>query len=224
MKRIFIAGLMALLFAAAPATASVKSFTFTFAGNGVDNSATATGFITFDMALLTNPGRNVFDTSIGGIYSTKVGPYAYYGDNIPGLVTALSVTVRGATTGNGTFTLPDFDGVLFDTTRLGVNMNQQLVGQSLVNIGPTGETWSWGSVGPEYLIVGSDPAASYVGDFQLFSPSDSNAPTGGNPFTIQSFGDDMTLTSFTPVPEPSTYLLLSLGIGGLALLRRRGKS
>ncbi len=214
MKRIFLAGLMALLFAAAPAAASVKSFTFTFAGNG----ATAMGIIDFEMSLLTNPGRNVFDTSDGYVYTTGDAPY---GTNIPGLVTALSVTVRGATLGNGTFHLSDFDGVLFDTTRLGLNLNQQLIGQTLENIGPVGQTWTWGSVGPEYIIADSNPSASYVGDFQLFSPLTSNAPTGGNPFTIQSFGDDMTLTSFVPVPEPSTWLLLSLGAGGLALLRRR---
>ncbi len=212
MKRIVIAGLLALLVAAAPAAASVKSFTFTFAGNG----ATATGIIDFEMSLLGNPGltggRNLFDTS-GGTYSA-------YGTNIPGLVTALSVTVRGASLGNGTFTLLDFDGLFFDTTRLGVDLNQQLIGQSLVGIGPEGQTWTWGSAG--HPIPDSDPAASYVGDFQLFSPNSSDAPTGGNPFQIQALsGEAMTLTSFAAVPEPSTWLLLSTGIGGVAFLRRR---
>ena len=216
MKRIFLAGLMALLFAAAPAAASVKSFTFTFAGNG----ATAMGIIDFEMSLLTNPGRNVFDTSDGYVYTTGDAPY---GTNIPGLVTALSVTVLGASAGNGTFTLLDFDGVFFNTTRLGVNLNQPLMTQSLVNIGPEGQTWLWGSAG--HTIPDSDPAASYVGDFQLFSPNTSDAPTGGNPLEITTLGGEaMALTSFTPVPEPSTWLLLSMGIGGLAILRRRTTS
>ena len=209
MKRIFIAGLLALLCAAAPAAASVKSFTFSFAGN----NATATGIINFEMSKLTNPGPNLFDTSVGGIYSP-------YGTNIPGLVTALSVTVLGASAGNGTFTLLDFDGVFFNTTRLGVNLNQPLMTQSLVNIGPEGQTWLWGSAG--HTIPDSDPAASYVGDFQLFSPNTSDAPTGGNPLEITTLGGEaMALTSFTPVPEPSTWLLLSMGIGGAAFLRRR---
>ena len=211
MKRILITGLMAILFAAAPAAASVKSFSFTFAGNG----ATATGSIDFEMSKLNNPGPNLFDTS-GGTYSA-------YGTNIPGLVTALSVTVLGASAGNGTFTLLDFDGVFFNTTRLGVNLNQPLMTQSLVNIGPEGQTWLWGSAG--HTIPDSDPAASYVGDFQLFSPNTSDAPTGGNPLEITTLGGEaMALTSFTPVPEPSTWLLLSMGIGGLAILRRRTTS
>ena len=215
MKRILISGLMAILLAATPAVASVKSFTFNFAGNG----ATAKGTIDFEMTLLTNPGRNLFDSSGADIYSA-------YGTNIPGLVTALSVTVLGSSnvSGNGTFHLNDFDGVLFDTSLAGVNLNQQLVGQSLANVGPAGETWQWGTL---QTITGSDPVRSYTGDFQLFSPLTSNAPAGSNPFEITTLGGEpMLLTSFEAVavvPEPATWLLISLGLGGLALLRRRRK-
>ena len=58
MKRLLSACLLTILLAAALAAASLLTYNFTFAGNGASN----TGSITFDMALLTNPGRNVFDT------------------------------------------------------------------------------------------------------------------------------------------------------------------
>ena len=216
MKRIFIAGLMALLFAAAPAAASVKSFTFTFAGN----DATATGIIDFEMSLLGNPGRNVFDTSAEKIYSTIGGPYAYYGENISGLVTALSVTVSGASDGNGTFHLGDFDGVLFDTSTLlgGMDLTRELTTQTTV-----GGLW-----GTNINIDNSSPPQSSTGDFQLFSMTLGNlAPNGGNPYELTTSGGElMTLTSFAAVPEPSTYLLLCLGLGvvGFArkMMRRQG--
>jgi PEP-CTERM motif len=211
MKQVLIVGLMAILFAASPAMASVKSFTFKFAGNG----ATASGMITFDLALLKNPGRNLMDTTATGVYSP-------HGINIPGLVTALSLKVSGASVGNGTYLLNDFEAILFDTSLVGVNLNQQLVGQSLVNVGSSGETWSWGT---NQTILGSDPVQSYTGDFQLFSPAISSAPYGSAPFQLTTAGgEDMQLTSFAAVPEPSTWLLISLGLGGLVLLRRRQKA
>lgn len=208
MKRTLLAGLMALLFAAAPAAASVKSFSFTFAGNGIDNHATATGFITFDMALLLNPGRNVFDTSDGYVYTTGAHPY---GPNIPGLVTALTVTVSDANYGNGTFNLFDFDGVLFDTSLKegGVDLTRELTTQWTV-----GGFW-----GTNVNVDKSNPPRSSTGDFQLFSPVTSDAPSGGNPYTL----GDMTLTSFAPaaVPEPTTYVLLCISLGVVGFARRK---
>ena len=206
MKRILVAGLMALLFAAAPAMASVKSYTFNFAGNG----ATASGIIVFDMALLKNPGRNLMDTTVAS-------NYAPYGTNIPGLVTSLSLKVSGASAGNGNYVLNDFEAVLFDTSLVGVNLNAQLVGQSLANVGPGGETWSWGA---NHTITGSDPVQSYTGDFQLFSSVISPAPYGSGPFQLTTAGgEDMQLTSLAAVPEPSTWLLVGLGMGGMLLLK-----
>ena len=207
MKRILIACLMTILLAAAPAAASVVTYAFTFAGNG----ATATGSITFDMALLTNPGPNVFDTSVGSIYAEA------YGTSTPGLVTALSVNVSGASGGNGTFTLADFDGVLFDTSTAGLNLSQLLVGQSVVVTGYGTGTW-----GTPAIITGSNPVQSWSGDFQLFSPAASAAPYGSNPFEITTAGGEaMQLTSMYATPEPSTYALLCISLGVVGFVRRK---
>ena len=210
MTRILSACILTILLAAAPAAASFLTYDFTFAGNG----ASATGSITFDMALLANPGRNLFDTSAGGDYSM-------YGTNIPGLVTALSVTVSGASDGNGLFTLADFDGVLFDTSTAGLNLNpnQQLIGQSVVTGYGTG---AWGTPA---IISGSNPVQSWTGDFQLFSPASSPAPYGSNPFEITTAGGEaMQLTSMiavNAVPEPSTYALLCISLGVVGYARKK---
>ena len=216
MKRLLSACLLTILLAAAPAAASLLTYDFTFAGNG----ASATGSITFDMALLTNPGRNVFDTSADLVYTTGEHPY---GTNTPGLVTALSVIVSGASDGNGPFTLSDFDGVLFDTSTAGLNLNpnQQLVGQSVVTGYGTGV---WGT---PVNIDGSNPRQSWTGDFQLFSPASSPAPYGSNPFEMTTAGGEaMLLTSMiavNTVPEPSTYALLCISLGVVGFARRKIK-
>ncbi len=62
MKRTLIAGLMTILFAAAPAAASVKYFDFTFVPLGAaGGTATAHGTIGLEMSLLSTPGRYLYD-------------------------------------------------------------------------------------------------------------------------------------------------------------------
>ena len=220
MKRLLCTTLLTLLVAITPAAASVMDFTFTFSGAAYDsNSAVATGAITFDSAIFLNPGRNLYDPS---------GAYIAYGTHQPGLVTALTITVSGSTlgAGDGTFTLSDFDAVLFDTSLVGLNLSQQLVDQPLVNVGPDGETWNWGS---DHQISTTGPSQSYTGDFQIFAKAGSIAPSGIYPYQLGTNAgglDGMQLTSFAPVntvPEPSTYLLLTIALGAVGYARRRIK-
>ena len=78
--------------AALPASADLVVFDLAWSGASFGNGATATGRFTIDDALLANPGNNSGTT--------------------PGLVTALVVTISGASTGNGTYGLADFTNPL----------------------------------------------------------------------------------------------------------------
>ena len=212
MKPLINALLISLL-AIAPAVADPLVFAFRFSGadylDGV-NPAVASGTITFDSTLLGNPNRNVWDVSTGSIYSGT----GNYGTNIPGLVTALSVTVTGATNSadNGTFTLADYDAVLFDTTSRALNLGQQLLGQATAS--PNGKTW-----GEDDAIPGSTPSAAYTGGFQLFAVTNSHAPSQIDPFQLGTGGgnvDGMQLVFFAPfsdIPEPASFALVGLGLG-----------
>lgn len=214
MKHLPGALLIALLSAVNPVSADFMHFAFMFSGAAYDdpNDAAAGGIISFDGSLLANPGLSLWDPS---------GLYTNYGAHIPGLVTALTVTVTGSTGGNGdgTFTLADFDAVLFDTSLSSLNLNQELVGQPTASL--TAVTWGTGD-----FIDSSDPLQSYTGDFQLFAKAGSAAPTGVSPFQIGTNAgndDGLQLTSFAPAaaPEPMGLALFGLGLGVLSWVRRR---
>jgi len=171
-----------------------ETFDLAWSGAPFGNSAVATGTITMNPSVLT-PGYN--DNS--GFF---------FGANP--FVTALSITISGASSGNGTFTLSDFDTVLIDEGGVNLNFNTQLVGQATA-----GSPW------------GTPNGAG--GDFNLFNRTGvgGTAPDGSFNFTLRTDAgseDPMLLTSFTPagVPEPGTYAMLgSLGLTGAAFLRRR---
>ena len=209
--------LITLLAAAQPAWAGNLSFNFSFSGMDYDgNNALATGSITFDDTKLANPGRNLWDPN---------NLYPGYGTATAGLVTGLSVTVTGSTggLGDGNFNLADFDAVLFDTSTIALNLGKQLIGQATSS--PNGKTW--GQDDPVNPLP--SPAAFYTGDFQLFAKAGSAAPYGIYPFQVGTNGgndDGMQLVSFASasIPEPSTFLLVGLGLGVLAYAKKDKKA
>ncbi len=118
-------------------------------------------------------------------------------------MTDLVLTVSGATSGNGTFGLADYDVWVWDTSGRTLDLTTQLVGQG-----------GWGITNGDFIL--------------LASSASSQAPSGVAPFTLGT--DDhstfMRLTSFAPdsasvAPEPSRALLLAAGLTGMMLRRRR---
>ena len=75
-NKIFLTIAIAFLFNSTIAQAEVKTFNFTWSGESFSNTATATGFVTFDTAFVTGPLQDIS-------------------------ILDLSMTVSGASAGNG---------------------------------------------------------------------------------------------------------------------------
>lgn len=186
-RKKFRAGVCALALAAVAMSAEGGTvYNAAWSGAGFGNGATAAAQITIDTSLLNNPGVTL------GL----------------GYVQALTLTVTGASSGNGTFTLADFNNAVFNTHSGTLDLTQQLIGQA-TSASPWGTTYNGTS-----------------GDFNLFS-NVAGTPDGTNFFTLTAGGlggaDQLVLTSFAPAgassPEPASVLLT--GLGGVALLLRR---
>lgn len=189
------------LFGALPAAAQIKTFDLTYSGADFGNAASATGTITIDESQLINPGFTQQD----------INPF----------VTAFSLTVSGASAGNGTFGLSDyvpvgFFGFFIDTNGGTLEFTKELVGQP-TDIDPFGTSFD-GSGGDFNFFVNDAGFAN-------------GAPTGTSFFQITTAagaGDSLHLTSFAPaaVPEPSSsaaFACGALGLGGLLIAARRRK-
>ena len=171
----------------APAKADVfQMFDVEWSGASLGNSATASALITFDLTTLPNPNSNA---------NSVLSPVSNF-------ITALSLTVSGAGTGNGTFGLNDFtaSGVFrWSTNDATLDLTTQLVGQST-----PGDPWGT-------CFTGN------CGDFNLFGVL--GAPRGVNFFTLMTGGpeegDTMRLTSFAPVTVPGP--VVGAGLPGLIL-------
>lgn len=190
--------MLGMALAAATATlASASPITFNFAYSG--QGATAVGSVTFESTLLANPGSNDFLLPNPAVLD-------------------LTVTVAGASTGNGTFGIGSFTEIDFDTGGATLNLSQELVGQATPG-GP------WGT------------PTGCCGDFNLFT-SGPPAPNGVFFFTLGADDGDaavMTIKQVTPanatvaaaqIPALEHWklglLALLVAAIGIVLLRRRG--
>jgi PEP-CTERM motif len=156
-------------------------------------TATASGNITLDLTTLTNP------TPLGGL-----------GVDIVNDITSLTVTVTGASAGNGVFTKSDLCAcsdfsmsTLWNTNGATVNMHGNVLGQLTVD----------------------------GGDFNLFFTAP--GPQGSDVLTLTTnalSGDPIEMTEFAPVlgrsapvPEPATWAMMGLGFAGLAFAGLRAR-
>jgi hypothetical protein len=164
------------------ARAAVYVFDITYSGASRGNTATAFGTITLEDP--PNPG---FSSDFSKVIS-------------------LTLTVSGASSGNGTFTKSDFIGWSWATNGGTLDLDAELIGQST-----------------DDLPWGTDNFGGGAGDFQLIAAQGSGAPNGTWLFeqtTSEGSGNLMFLTSMSPdsiaAPEPgqvAASLLLLCGLG-----------
>ena len=209
--------LMGGVFLCGAVQAAPITFNFNFASP--NSSAQAIGYITFDDALLLNPGYNDFELPDPAVL-------------------ALSVTVSGATAGNGTFSLSNFCYVIFDTNGASLDFSRQLVGQ------PTpGDPWGMPSEGGggTPTVSARDGGEGDAGDFNLLAcqgPSGAGVPSGEYPFAllpdsgseddimelVSMLRDGAAASSSAPIPTLSWHALLLLaglmGLFGMWTVRR----
>lgn len=167
-----------------PAQAN-EIFNLEWSGAFFGNDATATGFIEFDPSSpsFNNPGFNQTPAWI---------------------VDDFEITITGASSGNGTFDLSDFDPIILEL--LGpspFDFSQELIGQNPSGVAEFSPLLPPGSGGDFNIFSnGSDPRVFF---FQI-------ATSGG-------VGDSLLLTSFAPAastPEPTAILgLIGVGILGV---------
>ena len=182
---LFVIFVVCCLGVGSPMSGEDLGFIVTWSGAALGNGANATGRITIDDLILLNPGQN--DTDVNSF------------------VVDFTMTVSGASSGNGTFGLADFDRIELHTGPgapgdLPLDLSQELVGQD------TG-TDPWGT----------QSAGGGGGDFNVFAASP-DVPNGQIFFEVCTdggFGDCMRVISFTPVGEHSAWLKIKVQTRGM---------
>jgi hypothetical protein len=186
----FAAAILMSIFASF-AHADILTFNLSYSGVSLGNNAVATGNISFDDTILSGG-----PISLGNVSAMTLG------------ITDFSITISGASSGNGTFGLADQLGAGQENGWIWVlgapiDLTTELVGQSGFN------DFNW-----------------CAGSLSCGNPL---SPGGYQPFSIATSGetgDRLILTSMnsiSPVPEPETYATLLVGLGLIVFMARRRK-
>ena len=190
-----IAALLIAMALAVATSAQAKLFTVTWSGATVGDGASATG---------------LFDLSP----DTPADPEG--ADNPPpdGDMKIISLTVTGASQGNGTFVQSDFYFGYFSFYST-LDFSKELIGQVMDN---------------GYAYGFNDSARGPSGDFNVFGKYGGSAPSGYDYFGLQTNGmngDYLRLTSIAPVTsaatEPASWALMIGGFGMIGSVARRCK-
>lgn len=195
---------LGILVTTAGAVPYTMYFTYGSYGGG---SATASGYVEFE-------GSGDYFKNPTGM--TGESDHYYIVNGSSAAILGLSITVAGAGSGNGTFSMADFDYVTWYTNGTTLDMAQNLIGQQVTDDAFYG-----------IFNFGDLSAGPLAGDFGLIGNIDSDAPTFYDYFILQTMGGSGDLMQLTylgptnPVPEPATFLLLGSGLAGIVVLRRR---
>jgi hypothetical protein len=183
-----------VVLSAVAAPASAATFQLTYSGLPFNNAAIGTGTFTIDDDALASINANPFQSPAFSALKS------------------LSLTISGARSGNGVFTLSDFQDLIFYSPSA-LDFTKELIGQPLTN----------GRLYGDRTGVG--------GDFNLFAVTQT-APTGTLYFQLTTggaTGDNLAVTSIAPVavaavPEPASWAMMIFGMGAVGgALRRRSK-
>ncbi len=204
---------------------------FDFVFEGTSSDAQAAGYVVLDLELLPNPG---------GVTYSLPNP----------AVLDLQVTVTGATSGNGTFSMAEFGGLSWSTGdnsgSLDLRAGQQLVGQPAPF-----DDHSWGPPCPPLSPIIDPPLVNPCGRFLLegvaagqsgaistggASGAAPVAPGNDERFIIRADGgtaDEMQLTSMIrggpstvgiPALSPASWVLMATLLLAAALIALRIRS
>ena len=189
-------------------------FRFVFVTPGTRN-ATSTSIGDYNSFVNTQAGGAMFNDTIVTWYAIASTSAVNAKDNITGLQTTPIYLANGTKVAND---LSVNAGGLWSGS-LAAPINNTLTAQLA--------TFVWTGANPDGTGLGGNELGT-GGPIAGFSSESASywilAMPGSSPEPLSLYGISEVLTAQTSaVPEPSTYALFSLGLGGLALLKRRQK-
>ena len=126
-------------------------------------------------------------------------------------------TVAALLTAGGSSVATDFNAYVIDS----VALNSRGAGSSIAE-GVTGTTLAWFIFDGDQIKDGSSYSATGAMDVSAYVYTPPQSSPGEYTFTVDAFATrGAPIGGSSPVPEPTSGLLMLLGVAGLALKRKR---